>query len=363
MPGTLSLLASAVVIGAAPFMGELRNMLKAAFPDAFAAIVAVAIGVTIVTALVVAAVRIRDRRGWRLGALLFALGIVVAQTMLLSTGNREVDLVERFHFVQYGIVAILYYRAFVHLGAPASIVLALLSGTLVGILDEWVQWLVPSRVGVVQDVLLDVIAVTAGTVFAMAVQPPRWTGWRLPSTGYRIRWLVAAWAIAFAVFVHCAHLGYGIEDEGTGSFRSVFTQRELIETGTARARKWRTNPPRELRLLAREDRYLTEAGWHVRARNEAEARGDFRQAALENRIVEKYYAAFLDVDSFLGRGPHRWTDTQRVTVEARGSPLAPEAYASATLANRIVTWPGKLEFWLLIVALTTGLLARGSRSV
>ena len=312
VPGAffLSLLASAVVIGAAPFMGEFRNALKATFPSAFATIVAAAIGVTIMTALVVTAFRIRNRRGWRLGALLLALGIVLAQTMLLSTGNREVDVVERFHFVQYGIVAVLYYRAFVHLGAPASILLALLSGTLVWIFDEWVQWLVPSRVGVVQDVLLDVIAVAAGTVFATAVQPPRWTGWRLPSTGFRIRWLAAAWAIAFAAFVHCAHLGYGIEDEDTGSLRSVLTQRELIEAGKARAREWRTNPPRELRLLAREDRYLTEAGWHVQARNEAETRGDFRQAALENCIVEKYYPAFLDIDSFLGRGPHRWTDAK-----------------------------------------------------
>ncbi len=45
-------------------------------------------------------------------------------------------------------------------------------------------------------------------------------------------------------------------------------------------------------------------------------------------------------------------------VEARGSPLAPESYVSATLANRIVIWPGKVEFWLLMMAVTTGLVAR-----
>jgi len=60
----------------------------------------------------------------------------------------------------------LFYRAFLPRGDRSVAVLALLSGFLVGTLEEWVQWLVPTRTGVAEDVYLNLFALVCGLCFA-----------------------------------------------------------------------------------------------------------------------------------------------------------------------------------------------------
>jgi hypothetical protein len=98
---------------------------------------------------------------------------------------------------------------------------------------------------------------------------------------------------------------------------------------------------------------MTEGGWHVRARNDAYGRGDFRTAWHENRILEKHYAPFLDVVSFVGHERHRWHPDQRAEVESKRGPADP--FVSAALHERIVVWPAKVAFWIVALALAGGL--------
>src|SRR6185295_9541316 len=85
-----------------------------AFPDTARAIiggtVAVAIAVAVLTALARIR-RVRHRRALRAVTIGSALIAGALSARLLSSGDPNVDAVEAFHFVEYGILTLLFYLA------------------------------------------------------------------------------------------------------------------------------------------------------------------------------------------------------------------------------------------------------------
>ena len=100
----LAAVVSAALVLGAPFIGQLRSALRSAFPGHYVTIVLAAIGLAVAVGLVAALARIRERRALRYAALLGALGIAAGYATWSATGNPEVDAVQRFHFVEYGVV-------------------------------------------------------------------------------------------------------------------------------------------------------------------------------------------------------------------------------------------------------------------
>lgn len=352
---------SAVFILWAPFIGEIRDALKRTFPDEFIALVAGASGLALGAALVTAIVRIRANRRRRYGALALAVALFAAYVWTFRTGNAEVDAVELFHFVEYGLVAFLFYRAVRPLGDVSIVVLTLLFGTLVGTLEEWLQWLVPTRVGDARDVFLNLYAVGCGLIFSFGLTPPDEFMWRLRRTALRqtLRF-TAAVVLSFAAFFHCAHLGYEIRDQEIGRFRSFFTAVQLETLSVRRALEWGRNPPTRLALVGVEDFYLTEGGWHAQARNTAYVARDFFTAWKENRILEKHFDPFLDLRSFSSGEPHRWAPAQRAEVETALGPPRQQEFVSEAMRSRISVRPSKVQLWMgaLALALAPLVLAR-----
>ena len=83
-------------------MGQLRAALQAALPaGTYRTVVGAAVIGSIAVALAVGVARIRERRGLRYGALLIALGIGLVYARFTASGNANVDLVERVHFIEY----------------------------------------------------------------------------------------------------------------------------------------------------------------------------------------------------------------------------------------------------------------------
>ncbi len=353
---------SAVFILWAPFIGEIRNVLKRTFPDEFIALVAGASGLALGAALVTAIVRIRANRLRRYGALALAVALFAAYIWKFRTGNSEVDAVELFHFVEYGLVAFLFYRAVRPLGDVSMVILTLLFGTLVGTLEEWLQWLVPTRVGDARDVFLNLYAVGCGLIFSFGLMPPDGFLWRLGRASLRhtLRF-AAAVVLSFAAFFHGAHLGYEIRDEEIGRFRSSFTTAQLETLSVRRAFAWARNPPTRLELVGVEDFYLTEGGWHAQARNTAYVARDFFTAWKENRILETYFDPFLDLRSFSSGEPHRWAPAQRAEVEAALGPPRQQEFFSEAMRSRIAVRPSKGQLWVGALALTLALLVLARR--
>lgn len=69
-------------------------------------------------------------------------GLIVYLTFDLKAGSPE----EAVHFVQYGVLSVLLFRAFTHRVRDYSIYFAAaITGTIVGMIDETIQWLTPRR--------------------------------------------------------------------------------------------------------------------------------------------------------------------------------------------------------------------------
>jgi hypothetical protein len=339
----------------APFLGFLRDLLIGRLPRAFAPLLFAWFGITAGGALLLAALRIRERRRARYAALALAVVLAAGLLGLFRTGQAEVDAVERIHVLAYGLLAFLFARAFAPRRDPSTWLLAFLATALFGILDEWLQWLVPTRVGDLRDVGLNAGAALPGLLLAWAVAPGSTVRRLAPGSVRRTALAAAAALLAFAGFYDCAHLGHRVESPGFGSFLSWHTPGELAAAAAERAERWRERPPGRLSPISREDYFLTEGTWRVTARNAALERGDLAAAWLENLLLEAHYAPVLDLSATRTGQPHRWPEWKRAEVEAARPRPDPLPYASPVLAPRIHSWTGRGPFWVGVLALVVAL--------
>jgi hypothetical protein len=279
-----------------------------------------------------------------------------------------VDIVERFHFVEYGLFTVLCYRLWRGRGDASSWALPLLAGLLVAVLDEWFQWFLPSRVGEVRDVLLDAASCTCGLLFGFGSDPPASSATLLflrPGSRGRIGAFGSVTTMAFALFFQAVHLGYLVVAPPETAFLSTFSSDELASASRDRAIRWRLEPPVIPRLIAREDHYLSEALWHVQRRNRAWSSGDIAAAWEENRILEAFFLPVLTTPSYYGKSGFQWPAAQRADAQIRAG--GPRAYVSDAEPYAIHTWP-KWIFWMTTMAMALGFAlwgrdaAQGARS-
>jgi hypothetical protein len=338
---------SFAVVASAPAMGEVVSRLRDLAQGHYALMLTIVVTMAAATILGGAALVIRDRRLERYGWIAAALLLAAGYGFVVRTGVADSDAAERFHFVQYGVLAFLFYKAWRPLGDGAVFILPLLACVIVGTVDEWVQWFVPGRVGEAKDALLNLMAGVAGTMFAIGVDPPP-RGVRSLSSSSRHRVGIAC-AILFMVFggfFHSVHLGHQIVDSAAGVFYSRYDEDTLLAVSAARRAQWRSAPPLTWSRYSREDQYLAEGIAHVRRRNQRWDEGHLLAARQENLILEKYYAPVLDTPSYIAATPHRWSDAQRASADAVPGPGF-MIYESDALDYLVVTWPPTL-YWLTL---------------
>ena len=365
-------------LAGAPFMGLVRDALLNRFPGATLRALVAGIGVLVAAAILGAvwgALRRSgawDHRRWLWLGL--AVAVLAAQLLGFRTDVLSVDVVEKVHVVQYGLLAFL-----ASLGVRGSsvktgrldpevdrpglehLLLPIFLGTTVGALDESIQGFFQLRTGDIRDVALNGLASVTGACFAVAVAPGRSMSLGLPWP--QRRWVAQAagmtlWVVAG--FFSQAHLGYDIHDPKIGQFRSWFTVEELSDLAAQRQEEWGRNPPTGLEAWAPEDYFLTEAAWHANHRNERLQAQDWTMALQANRILEAYYDPFLDLESFRGSGKHRWRPELVAQVERDALDLDPGLYVSPVLLQRIYPW-SKARFFMGLLIATACLAALGYR--
>jgi hypothetical protein len=345
----LACAASAAIVLAAPFMGRLQTLLRASISTrAYVVLLGVVVAGAILTAIVVAFTRITAHRGRRIAAMAIAIGLGVAYTSVLATGIPEIDAVERVHFVEYGLIAVLFYRVWRRAGDLSTIVLPILCGFIVGTLDEWLQWFIPYRVGEMHDVLLNFTALVCGMLFGVALEPPPSFTWRLGAGAWaRLGAGAAAAVLVFGAFVGVVHLGHVLEVNGIGKFSSRHTAPELDALQRDRADRWLTAPPLNIPRLSREDQYLDEGLWHVRERNRRWDAQEITAAWHENLILERFFAPLLDRQTYVSPGGNRWPPEHRADAQSRAVP--DPAFVSQAETYPILAWSKPL-YWSAVVA-------------
>jgi hypothetical protein len=329
----LAALAAAALIVSAPFISIIRNTIRDTFPGQFILILGSAIAGCIAIAVVAAVLRIRNRRVFRYGCIAAAIAIGTTYSLLTSSPDPTVAIVERFHFVEYGILTFLFYRTWRPLEDGGVLILPVLAAMLTATVEEWFQWFIPGRVGAVADVFLNWVAILCGLLFSIGAEPPA-AAVRRPGARSRRHIGVAGllFVVTFGAFFETVHVGHRIDVAAAGSFASLYTPSELDAHARDRASRWPTHPPIDKTRLAREDQYRTEGIQHVRERNRAWDAGDFDAAWRENLILEEYYAPVLDTG-------HRWPPEQRQDAQQRAAARSrPMPYVSAAYPYPVYAW-------------------------
>jgi hypothetical protein len=338
---------STAIVLVSPFMGQLQSFLRRSLSTQnYVLLFGVGVLAAVGLAVAMAVTRIRDRRGQRFALLAIALLLGGGYMWATGTPYAEVNAVERVHFVEYGMIAFLFYRAYRAAGDLSILILPLLAGFMVGTLDEWLQWFIPVRVGEAHDVFLNLVSLVCGVLFAVALQPPASFTPRLTAASFKRVGIGAAIAwLVFATFVSQVHLGHAIDVDGVGRFHSHYTADQLDALSRDRGERWKTDPPKTLRRLSREDQYLDEGLWHVRRRNVVEV----DEAWRENLILERFFAPVLDTPTYASPTGNRWPAEQRADLATRIG-TAPGEFVSAAEPYPIVAW-SKAIYWPAVMAL------------
>lgn len=325
----VALVVSSLLVAGAPFLGEGRRWLAANLPGQYLWIVN---GVVALAALLVVAAavrRIRDGWPWRVALIATAAVIAVVFTRMTGSSVPAVAAVEHFHFVQYGVITGLFYRAWRLRGDLRSVMWPVAAAMVFGTAEEWWQWFLPARVGELADVLLNIVAIVCGLLVSVALAPLASRPGHVVRSGW---WTSAAALLAagavIAAFTWTVHVGHEVRGD-FGRFLSRYDAEALREYAAERRVRWATAPPLVRRTLTREDQYRSEGEAHVRARNTAWDAGDVVSAWRENQILEEFYAPVLDTPSHISKVGHRWHPDHRADAERRFSTLAaPPAFRS-----------------------------------
>lgn len=345
-----------VILAVAPFFGLLRDRLLELMPRSFALVLSIGFALTLLVAGILGLGRLRSLHRWRIGGFVLAAVLVGLQVHAVARGPADVSAVERFHILEYGLLAALFYWALRPTQSWLALPGALIAAAVVGVLDETVQWLVPTRVGELRDILLNWTATGIGLLAAVCVLPPM-TG---RPVGHRSRigvGLLAGTLILSATgFFDLAHLGHRIVDpQHQLIFRSWFTAEALRRKSVERSSRWAVNPPERLDPLSLEDYFLTEGTSHVRARNEALHRGDLRVAGGEERILEHWYAPVLGLRGLGSGRPLSLPPRQLRRLDRAAETNGGGTFRSSVLRGRVYLRPDRAVLWTASCAVSLAL--------
>ena len=311
----------------------------------------------------------------RLLWLVLIAGTFTGYTLLLGKRSPE----ESVHFIQYGVLSVLVYRALTIKRRDISVYFsaAVICG-IIGTVDEFIQWLVPDRHWDLRDIGINLFAAAMVQIaIAKGVQPPyidrhpypdnlrflwrlmviaaialgasmfntperiAWYAQRLPGLGYLIQ--------NESVMVE---YGYRYEDSDIGIFRSRLAPDDLKRVDRERAVEAaeilnRYGKRSDYRVFLKRytplnDPFVHEARVHLYSRDvnfsramEKKAKSDsvaenFSKAYRYNLILEKYFTHTL------GASDHVWpVEKKTLARQYLDEDEVFESYVSRHLITRI----------------------------
>jgi hypothetical protein len=329
--------------------------------------------------------RLRRKSVASYASLLAIAGLIIYLSFEIEAGSSA----EAVHFIQYGLLSLLLYRAFSHQIRDYSIyAAATVAGTIVGMIDETIQWLTPGRHFQIEDIWLNLTAVAlVQAALATGIRPKIISGWpdcaslrrlcRLGAvavaylglcylnTPERIAWYTARVPLLdFIDYQRSQMTEYGFlhGNAATGLFRSRLTAEELRRFSKDRAEEG-------ARILERyrdreqygefldiytplTDPFLHEARVHLFRRDiylewarvaEEDGKGwQYNIAYWENRILEDYFGELLRASSY------SWP--AGVEAEIREHLRTDQIYESKVSHYLITNVSERQVFWLFLGA-------------
>lgn len=335
------------------------------------------------------------RRSLPLSAYWWLLGILTAFLGYIYY-LRNIPI-EAIHVWEYGILGLLVYRALVHRVRDYSVyVIAMLVVGMVGIVDEYIQWTIPSRVFDLRDIRTNAIAGGLAQIGLAAGLRPTLVS-ELPSRknlgrlcyfvvaglivlglGYmntpkRIAWYAKRIPVLSFLLDNKSMMveyGYRYLDPDIGVFRSRFSPEQLKKNDHLRGEEVAQILDRYIRgegygsfqkaCSVPRDAYAHEAGVHLfrrehhfdKARSQEKGkRARYRIAFRENQILEKYYPTALQ------KSKHLWSP--EILAEVSSKAHKKPGYESSVSAG-VITRFSETQVFLGFVMVTVTFLLLGA---
>jgi VanZ family protein len=268
---------------------------------------------------------------------LWFLSIAAVYYFLLSA----IELTsERVHLLEYGVLAWLYSTPLVKTVGDKTV--PYIAGVLAftaGVGDEWIQYLLPNRVGSVTDTYLNAISAGLGLLLAFRVFRTK----PLPGVTVRgIRWASITSIIAlatFAAFLSVAtDFGLRHRDPQIGSFYSHFTLEELRRIDSTETAKYAAlvkdlypvKMHTYLKDEARVDKFAGEFLVHLFRRDRYEEKKSFWVAWKENRILARHFPRVL-----AGSG-YAWPEEKNRLIQAAMEKKETDFYESPVAKGDLI---------------------------
>ena len=338
---------------------------------------------------------------------LYRLGPISPMRLVLLAGVAVIfaaytftlrhNAVEAMHFVEYGVLGVLAYRALAHRMRDAGIYLAAaLVGGIVGIMDEAIQWATPGRVWDLSDIWRNFFATALVLVgIAGGIRPPLIVGPPSPASVRRICRIAALAVLLLGASLFnvptriewysdkVPGLGFLRESSGVmleyghlyvdpeiGRFRSRFApdalQRIDAERGAEAGRILARFPEDAYRdFLARytpiTDPFVHEAGVHLFVRDrwvsnaelhpepERAYRYGLTVGYRENRILEKYFPnALRHSGSKLAPERRAYLAAKQFPKERYESRVSKDVVTRVGEQSLLIGWLGTLVLLLAV---------------
>jgi len=205
--------------------------------------------------------------------------------------------IERIHFLEYGLMGVLIYIAFTrHIQHWISVILSLHLVYWIGLGDEAIQGILPSRVGEIRDSVINLFSGVLGIMFGwFLTEASRIMGELKPAIIKTALIFFGLTTIFTALFLYYIH-GFGncVENMHIGrmytSFSADVLKRINAHPSEVTKRELAIFENEALRHLFQREFYFTN---DFKASNGSYYRA-YINCVFENRILHSYYKRFMD---------------------------------------------------------------------
>ena len=339
---TRAIVWAAVIFLTLPFAREWTDWITEKFTGYFIPIVVVAI---LVYFLVFSVVRlIKDKAGF-VDCILLA---IVTAGYVYANISLEI-LIEQIHFLEYGILAYYFIKA-IRLSRtdPGGYIIAMVLVTLIGVIDEYIQGILPDIVGELHDVYLNILSgVLALCWYRIVLKPVE------EKKPLRSAWAVSLPLIGLIIFImgvfnsKISEFGHYIVDEEIGEFYTRIHPENLGKEYPD-LDIFRKNILPKLYMVSYSELLHElinpvhgEILVHIFRRDRHIRDEDFITSHWENLILEKYFLPFIEGSE------HHWTDEKKGEIYSLSIDKIEETYISPVSAHLITSFPERVH-WVVI---------------
>jgi len=292
------------------------------------------------------------------------LWFLVITILYIQSFNTLKDFpIEKIHLIEYGALGFLIFKALKNDLKDLSIYIwSALIICYIGIIDETIQWIVPNRVGTIEDVWLNIRSgVLVLMLIGLVIRPGEIEKRFYLSNLKKIYIPISLVLVVIGVFVNYIHdFGYKFRVNDSIEVYSHFQKEKLISTNNLlqkdlfllkiTAQRFEGLDGSGKNMSIKESNamiFLKEAGSHKWERDNAFSKNRFSKSLKEQIILKNYYSSVFYINSF------KWSRDKELLAETFAKKEKGESIYISPASGILITKFSKIQMWIFIIIVSS----------